>query len=507
MSSRYLQLLIAAFVVAHTYGQNVAGVAMPRLVVQIAVDQLRSDYLQAFIPLYGPDGFRKLLAEGTVYDNIAYPFAPLDRASATAALSTGTTPYYNSITGCRWLDRSTLRPVEATIKDLACSTVADELKVASKGKAVVFSVAPFRDMAELAAGHAANGAIWIDDRSGRWESTSGTKPGGTAWVGAYNQLHPLPQECEWEPIDPLTGNFSYFIGGGMQKPFHHTLGEKGGYRQMKTSGLVNGHITSAALQAFSAGAMGIDATPDLLCVGYYAGLFDGQPLGEAQTELQDTYVRLDREVARLIATLESKVGKANIVVALTSTGYQAEERTDYKAYGVQAGTLDMACTAGLLNMYYGALWGSGKYVEATFGPQIYLDHTLLETKHINLTEALQRAKEFLAMLSGVRNVYTSLQLLTESADGRTQRIRSGFHPQRGGDITLEAAPGWMVSNPTFSERYTQRAGCIQFPLIIYGADIPPQRIPDAIETDRLAPTIAKTIRIRAPNGCAARPLN
>ena len=39
----------------------------PKLVVNILVDRLRSDYLNAFLPLYGENGFKRLLNQGLVY--------------------------------------------------------------------------------------------------------------------------------------------------------------------------------------------------------------------------------------------------------------------------------------------------------------------------------------------------------------------------------------------------------------------------------------------------------
>ena len=45
-----------------------------------------------------------------------------------------------------------------------------------------------------------------------------------------------------------------------------------------------------------------------------------------------------------------------------------------------------------------------------------------------------------------------------------------------------------------------------FPIIIYGAGIPAGRVQKPVTTDRIAPTIAKSIRIRAPNACTAEPL-
>ena len=45
-----------------------------------------------------------------------------------------------------------------------------------------------------------------------------------------------------------------------------------------------------------------------------------------------------------------------------------------------------------------------------------------------------------------------------------------------------------------------------FPIIFYGTGVKPGRISTVVSTDRIAPTISKAIRIRAPNGCRSLPL-
>ena len=62
----------------------------PRLVVNITIDQLRTDYLEALSPVFGNDGFKRLLREGLVYRNASYPFTKIDRASAISSVITGT---------------------------------------------------------------------------------------------------------------------------------------------------------------------------------------------------------------------------------------------------------------------------------------------------------------------------------------------------------------------------------------------------------------------------------
>ena len=156
-------------------------------------------------------------------------------------------------------------------------------------------------------------------------------------------------------------------------------------------------------------------------------------------------------------------------------------------------------------MYFGAIWGQGRWVESCFLNQMFLNHKLLESKRISLTDALQRAQEFLSQVSGVRNVYTSLQLI-QGQNEQFQKVRNGFNPERQGDIIIEVSPGWRLLNEDNQDNQLSRASFVQFPIIIYGADTQPGQINAHVTIDRIAPTIAKSIRIRAPNACTSEPL-
>ena len=47
--------------------------ATPKLVVTLTVDQLRTDYMEAFSSLYGEQGFKRLLREGRVFSQMELP--------------------------------------------------------------------------------------------------------------------------------------------------------------------------------------------------------------------------------------------------------------------------------------------------------------------------------------------------------------------------------------------------------------------------------------------------
>ena len=524
MTSRnlYITLLALLGFTPETSAQELARTA-PRLVINITIDQLRLDYLEAFAPLYSDGGLKRLLNDGMVFVNASYPFVSVDRASAIAALSTGTTPYYNSIVGNQWLNRETLRPVgcvedshfpgllthEMSSPDgLLTSTLGDELKVATGGKALVYSIAPYREAAILSAGHAADAALWIDNVYGDWcTSTYYTKLLPT-WVSSYNDTKAPARKIAgitWTPLYDTTGSFNYYLNTDGNKPFHHRFTGNYRFNSYKESALVNADVTEMACHCISSTGLGGDMVTDLLYLTYYAGPFGKQRVTDCQMELQDTYLRLDRELLRLMAYTDRCFGNDNVLYVITSTGYSDVEAADYDAFHIPTGTLNMTRTAYLLNMYLGGIWGHEAYVESTYRNQIFLNHKLLETKKISLGEATSRAQELVAMMKGVRNVYTSIQLLT-AQNPKMEMIRNAFHPQRCGDIFIEAAPGWTVLNEDTQQSYVSTTSFMQFPIIIYGAGTQAGRITTPVTTDRIAPTIARSIRIRAPNACSSEPL-
>ena len=497
---------------------------VPKVVVNILIDQLRSDYMKAFMPLYGDDGFRRLLRDGRVYSQAEYPLARPDRASAAATISAGTSPANHGVIGRKWLNRNTLQTVfcvddpmypgtggtmdKSSPVNLAVSTLGDELKVASEGKSLVYSISPFRDAAILNAGHAADGAVWIDSETGNWCSTSyyGELP---TWASVRNEHRDLPSYLKknpWKPSSALVGNFSYFLSGGIKEPFYHRFKGDDRFAAFKTSGLVNGEIASAFADCLNGTAIGMDGIPDYVSVTLYAGNFQHRPISESPMELQDTYVRLDDAIAQMIKEVERRVGLDKALIVLTSTGYADVESADLSAYRIPEGKFDVERAAALLNMYLVAVYGQGIYVEACFDTQLYLNHKLIESKQINMSEILERSQDLLLQLSGVKDVYTSQRLMQGAWTPGISRIRGGFNPRFSGDILIEVSPGWHYTSPNIEKKQLVRESYLPYPVIFLGYGIPAATVDKPVTVDYIAPTLSKAMRIRAPNACSLAPL-
>lgn len=520
--TRLLTSLVFLLAVSGVRAQQ--SIPVPRLVVTVMIDQLRSDYLEAFSPLYQEGGFARLLKEGRVFADAQYPVADVDRAAATATLYTGTVPYDHGIVAAQWLDRNSLRPVycvdddafsgvntsdKSSPKHLTVSTIGDELKVATEGKAVVYSIAPFRDAAILSAGHAADGAFWIDDHTGDWCGSSfyGDFP---VWASNYNGRNPLKKTIKkliYEPVSSAVGTYNFFVSGGTKTPFKHTFSKDYPFVDYKACALVNEEVTRMAEACLTTSTIGHDDVTDFLSVSYSAANYNHQSVNAYPIEMQDTYVRLDACIRNLISIIDQRVGLENALVVFTSSGVTEEGKEDLAKYRIPQGTFYINRTSALLNMYFMAQFGPGQYVDGFFGNQIYLNHKLLENKQLNIVDVMERAQEFLLQCSGVKDVYTSQRLTLGAWTPGISQIRNGYNPKCSGDIYVEVAPGWELRNEDMNTSSQTRASYVEFPIIFFGYQVDAKKEYTSTSVDVIAPTLAHYMRIRAPNACSTRPVN
>ncbi|MBR1499028.1 MAG: alkaline phosphatase family protein [Bacteroidaceae bacterium] len=517
-------LLLAPYSLLPAQAQEASGV--PSLVVNIVIDQLRNDYLDAFTPLYGQGGFLRLKEKSRFYTQAEYPFSTPDRASAMACLMTGTSPYVNGIVGSHWLDRQSLLPVfcvddetypgfntseKSSPKHLAVSTISDELKISSEGKSIVLSIAPTREAAVLGAGHAANGAFWLDDWTGKWASTC-YYDNYPDWATDYEirlSLDNRISDIVWTPLNDQVADFNYFVSDGVKgKAFSHKFKGDRKFREFKATACVNDEVNLFAKQAIEKVGLGTDAVTDMLTLTYYAGAYDHQSAMQYGMEMQDTYARLDRQLEELFDFVDQKVGMDKTLFVVTSTGYfDSEELMDLSKYRIPTGIFSITKAQLLLNMYLIACYGQGNYVETAIDNQLYLNLKLIENRSLNLAEVLDRCSAFLIQLSGVKDVYTSQRLSLGAWTPGISKLRNAYNPKCSGDILIQVSPGWLLKNEDTHDQSLSRESYLSFPLFFLGSGIEPEKVRVPVTIDRVAPTVAQALRIRAPNACPQAPLN
>src|SRR5262249_49316356 len=161
----------------------------PRLVVVLLFDQFRDDFLDRFRSDFGADGFLRLEREGTRFRDCTIPYAQTLTAPGHATLLTGATPRVHGIIGNAWYETREGRAVSADFDPraravgsddkessspwrLRAETVGDVLKDATRGRAKVIGISDKARAAVLPTGYSADAAYWLDESTGRMESST-----------------------------------------------------------------------------------------------------------------------------------------------------------------------------------------------------------------------------------------------------------------------------------------------------------------------------------------------
>lgn len=510
----------------------------PKLVVGIVVDQMRGDYLNRFWGKIGDGGFKRLVNQGYSFENAHYNYVPTYTAPGHASIYTGTYPSVHGIVGNVWYNRFTGKEVYCTSDDSVASvgggsvagkmsprnmlstTITDELRIASNRRAKVIGIA-FKDRsAILPAGHLADGAYWFDGRSGSFITSTFYMNRLPDWVDNFNKrnLAKFYTDRPWNTllsienyVESLPDDSPYeMLFGDETKPvFPHNLpklAEKYGLSLLGFTPFGNSLTKDFVLEALRAEKLGMGSETDFLAVSFSSTDYIGHAYGPRSVEVEDSYLRLDLDIAEILNALDVQLGKDNYVVFLTSDHGAAEVPAFLRDLKIPAGYFDQEnATKGLKENLF-AVYGDS-LVEKYINQQVYLDHRTISTKKLNLREVQETAAAYLRSLDGVSSALTGYALQYHGFfDHERNNILNGYSHKRSGDVVLNLEPAWtepMQKGTTHGSTYSYDTWV---PMIWYGWKIPTGRSYKRVNITDIAPTLSRMLEIAYPNGTTGQPL-
>lgn len=516
-----------------TIGVMAADKQQPRLLLNIMVDGLDAEYLDILRDQFGPDGFRRLCEKGIYFQNVDYG-PGIDATAATAMIMTGAAPSLNGIAAETYYDRSALRPVEIfadasslgnftsstfSPKALKLSTISDEARIASGGVNVAYAVAPTSSVALALAGHSANSALWLDDKSGNWASSTHYKEMPVA-VATRNRTAPLSSRMDTMSWTPSLAPDQYpALPDHLKRyPFRHVFPHANSARldMFEQSPLINRETTSVAIDLLSTLKIGQhEGVTDVLSLAYNLQPYTYGKNPDNRAEVLDSYIKLDTYLQQLFSDIDRRIGAGNTVIMLAATPPTGRSRRDDEQFAIPTGEFSTRKAISLLNMYLIALYGNGDYVTAYHNGHFFLNHNLLKEKSLNEDEVRSGAASFLARMTGVDRVFTIDEVLRGHAGEQPEAMRRNTSAATAGDLIISIAPGFEIVddyNNLPAANHTpmvQRAVATTAPAFIFAPGLGPNVIETPVDARSIAPTVAKVLRIRSPNGSAlpSLPLN
>lgn len=516
----------------------------PRLVVGIIVDQMRPDYVTRFWNKLGNNGFKRILREGFHCRNAQYNYAPTYTGPGHASVYTGTTPARHGIAGNDWYDRAAddtvycvadtaVRSVGGTGWEgmmsparLLTTTITDQMQLCTQQHSRVIGIALKDRGAILPAGRSGDGAYWYEGKTGNWITSSWYRNELPKWVQEFNErrwpdeylrsawktMLPIQQYTESDPDDsPYESPFT----GEVKPVFPHDLPALRGtsFDLLRRTPFGNTYTKDFALAALQGEQLGADSITDFLCISFSSPDYIGHQFGPNSIEVEDAYLRFDRDLADLLNVLDNRVGKGKYLLFLTADHACMEnprQMTDHKLY---AGFISPTVIADTIKSYLRATYGDDRYFRCFLNDQVYLQEDLIAADRLDLCETERGIARFvLDHVTGLAETHTSCRLETDTYSERFKsRIQQGHYHGRSGNIWLVYAPGWTdrlyggdgTKGTTHGSPFPYDA---HVPLYWYGWNIPAGNSATEVNITDIAPTLSFLLNITLPNGCTGTPI-
>ncbi len=518
----------------------VAKATKPKLVVGIVIDQMRYDYIYRFWGKYGNDGFKKLVNEGFFCKNTNYNYVPTYTGPGHAAIYTGTTPAVNGVIANDWFDKSLNRNVycsednkvigvgtvaregKRSPVNMLSTTISDELRISTNMKSKVIGIALKDRSAIFPAGHSANAAYWFDGSNGCFITSSYYMNELPKWVQAFNQkelpkkylsqtwntLLPIEQYTESLPDD---NKYETLSKGELKPVFPHDLAKlypaNGGLGMIRGTPFGNTLTKDFAIEVIKQENMGKSGSTDFLAISFSSPDYIGHYYGPNSIEQEDCYLRLDKELAELIKSIELQVGKGNAVIFLTA---------DHAAPEVPAYLIDLKIPAGYVdeNKMVDSL---KKYLTKTYGDslvlsysnqQVFLNQKVIEAKKLYLQQVQEDVASFMIKFKDVSEAITATTMNnTQFTEGVRYLMQKGYNAKRSGDVLVNYLPGYVDYMPTGTTHGSPYSYDTHVPLLFYGWNIKQGSSTEAVYITDIAPTLAMLLNVQFPNGCTGKPIS
>jgi predicted AlkP superfamily pyrophosphatase or phosphodiesterase len=511
----------------------------PKLIIGIVVDQMRYDYLHRFNKKYGDGGFKRLLNNGFSLDNAHYNYIPTYTAVGHTSIFTGTTPDNHGIISNHWYDKYLKQTIYCVDDEnyktvgnngnggnksphrLFTTTVTDQLRLAQSMQGKTIGIGIKDRSAILPAGHTANAAYWFDGGSvGNWISSSFYMDSLPNWVNEFNNLK-KPDEYLSKPWNTLydintytesitdDNNYERAFKGEDKPIFPHDIpnlrSKNNNYSIIKEIPAGNSITTDFAIAAIEGENLGQSNYIDFLTLSFSSTDYVGHQFGVDSKEIQDTYLRLDKDLERFFNYLDEKVGKNNYTVFLTADHAAVQVPAYLKSLKIPANYLPGKKLTDFVNNIVKDRFKTDKLVENISNFQVFLNKEEIKKEKLSVDEVSSFIVEEVINFDGIYKAVTAKTIQNNYFEyGILSSLQKGYNQKLSGDVLLIPNPSTIIYPKKGSTHGSGYSYDTHIPMIFYGNGIKKGSSAKKYEIIDIAPTVANMLNIEFPNGCTGK---
>jgi predicted AlkP superfamily pyrophosphatase or phosphodiesterase len=512
----------------------------PKLVVGIVIEEMRYEMLLRYWDSFGENGFKKIINQGAFCTQTHHNYLITQNGVGQASIVTGTYPNYHGIIADSWCNRLTGEIVgcadESTIKlrngelttgnytprNIMSSTLGDELKLATNDSSKVISVSLNPISAVISGGRLADYAFWFNNSDGGWITGNYYTDTLPNWVEEFNNkgFQSIYMKKNWVSMYSLLDNYKYSLPDdsdfeiGFRNyrytfPYDlsHLKNRSGNYKYLKFTPFGNTYTKDFAVSIIINEDLGKDNFTDFLALSFSATNFSGELFGPRSVEMEDLFLRLDKDIEHLINFIDDEIGLENTLIYLTSDRGVSDVPEYLISKKQNAGVFDGEKAISLLNSYLSILYQEGDWIKYYYSRQLYLNQQLIDETGVDLAEIQKKVADFMVQFTGVANALSATTInSTNFESGINQKIQNTYHQKRSGDVILNLEPGWIEKNGYVTKSGSGYEYDTHVPLVWFGWKVKTARIDEPTDIVDIAPTISWILKITSPNASVGNPI-
>lgn len=512
------------------------AVKRPKLVIGIVVDQMRWDFLYRYSNRYTANGFKRLLGEGFSCENAMIPYTPTVTAAGHTSIYTGSVPAINGIVGNDWWDKNTKSKMycsqDNTVStvgsnsingkqsphNMLVTTIGDELRLATNFRSKVIGVALKDRGSILPAGHSANAAYWYDTQSGNWITSTYYAPNLPKWVSDFNDKKVVDAFYEngWNTLYPIESYLQSTTDekeyeskpfGATQTKFPYTLKQFQGknYQSIAATPFGNTMTLEMAKAALENEKLGLGQETDMLCVSLSSTDYVGHNFGPNSIETEDTYLRLDKDIASFLTYLDIKIGKGQYTLFLSADHGVAHVPGFMKENKLPGGLFNESELTKELNAKLKDKFGLENIVSSIMNYQILLNHSLIDSANLDEKAVTLFIEKSVQLNDAIARVFTLKDLPSIPLNAQLKdKLTNGYFPNRSGDIQLVLKSGYIDFGKTGTSHGVWSPYDSHIPSLFFGWGIKQGHTNRETSMTDIAPTITALLHVQMPSGCVGK---
>lgn len=527
-----ITFLISVIIVA----QPSPRLSKPKLVIGLVIDQMRWDFLYRYYDLYSGKGFKRLLNEGFSCENTFIPYVPTNTAPGHTCIYTGSIPAIHGIVSNQWYDKKTNKTVyctdDSTVfsvggsttwgknspRNLWTTTITDELKLSNNFKSKVVGISLKDRAAILPTGHSGNAAYWYDESVGKWITSTYYMKELPVWLQKINdEKEPdAYMSKDWNTLLPIekynqsTADSKLYEGqipGEKSVTFPHKLSQisTGQYGAFRYTPFANTYTFNLAKAVIENEKLGSSTITDFLAINMASTDIIGHAFGPNSIEIQDTYLRLDKDIAEFLLYLDTKFGKGTYLLFLSADHGVAHIPGFLQENNIPAGVLSQSILTTELNQFIENKFSIKNAILNIQNYQLYLNYEEIEKQNKNLAEVKMGIIYYLEQQPYITNAFETEKISSASVPEPIKtRLINGYSPKRSGDIYFLLKPGYFAGSGTGTTHGIWNPYDSHIPLVWFGWHIKSGKTNRETYMTDIAPTIAALLKIQMPSGSVGK---